>query len=742
MSLNITNATKNALLDPNIQPNIVFKIDGIDLIFGANDTKEYILIGDDGLYVDGSWYVGGLKSLTNNKEYIDSGTTTYTIQQQINYDEGNGSSISTMTIGLVDKNEEITKIITPGEYVDDILGRKATVYLGFGDTSFSNDYIEIFKGFITDIESSAGVISFKINHPDNKKKISLFKNYTSKIPAAIASSSLTTITVDDTSTLKSPISGALGAYVKINNEIMSYTIASSTTLNVVRGQLGTTATTHAIDSEITSIYSLIGNPIDIALRLMLSGETYNYTDIPIESFVVNPFGSGTITNIIYFKEIDIENDYGIMVGDTVTVTGASEVANNITSRDVIDIVSETGGSFIVVSGSDLVYEINSSAVMSFVSKYNVFDDGMSISPDEVDIEQHEFIRDFFQPSTEFRILVKEDISDGKKFMDDELYKPIACYSLPRKARCSVGYSIGPVPGAAIKTLNINNITNPKNISIQRTTSRAFFNEVLYKYDESPVSDKFLKGYLAISETSKVRIKGSGRTYTIESKGIQSDLNGSNIVEAESLRILDRYKFAAETISLNMLMSESIEVEIGDIVVLEGDNLHISDITNGSRSFSPRLFEVRNKTINLKTGEIDLELLDTSINISTRYGLMSPSSRVASVISQSKIVIGTMSGYTSTYDYLNEWRDWSEIYSLQNGISAIIRKSDYSQSESVIITDISTNTFTLSANAVMTLEAGMIIEFDEYNNLTDKQVLVYCAMNDSVFDDTKSQYSMI
>ena len=242
MSLNITNATKNALLDPNIQPNIVFKIDGIDLIFGANDTKEYILIGDDGLYVDGSWYVGGLKSLTNNKEYIDSGTTTYTIQQQINYDEGNGSSISTMTIGLVDKNEEITKIITPGEYVDDILGRKATVYLGFGDTSFSNDYIEIFKGFITDIESSAGVISFKINHPDNKKKISLFKNYTSKIPAAIASSSLTTITVDDTSTLKSPISGALGAYVKINNEIMSYTIASSTTLNVVRGQLGTTAT--------------------------------------------------------------------------------------------------------------------------------------------------------------------------------------------------------------------------------------------------------------------------------------------------------------------------------------------------------------------------------------------------------------------------------------------------------------------------------------------------------------------
>lgn len=742
MALELTNNTKRALSDLSVEPIIAVKIDGIDYVFSSGATKEYIKIGDPSLVIDGTWTIGGFRELSNNKQLIDSGTTSYSIRQQMNYDEGQGNSISNMTIGLIDKDGFITGLITPINDFD-ILGRKVKVYLGFGTTSFNDDYFLIFQGYVSDIDSNAGLVTLKINHPDNKKKVSLFKQFSTKLTASIAGNTVLTATVEDTSGLLSAVSGSLETYVVINKELIKYTITGPTTLSLVRGQLGTTATAHSSGDEVSSVYALIGNPLDIALKIMLSGSTDPaFENIPIEQFLKNGLGSGLVPNSFFLKEINTEKEFNIQVGDLVTVTGAGSGSNNFTNRTVTAITSDLRGTTIQVDGAALTYELDSPAVMSFKSKYNVLPSGMNLKPDDVDVLQHEFIRDFFHPSTEYNLIIDKDVDDGKKFLDDDVYKPIACYSLPRKARSSVGYSIGPIPGADIKTLSINNIKDPDKLTISRTTGRAFFNEVIYKYDKSPISDKYLKGYAIISNDSKNRIFGSSRAFKVEARGLRTELNGENIAQSESQRIVDRYKFAAESIYVNALLKDSVDVEIGDIVVLDGSGLSISDITRGDRNFESRLFEVRNKEINLKTGDVSLELLDTAQDINTRYGLMSPVSKIASVISQSQFIITYVDNYPSKFG-LSEYRNWENIYNIIDGIPAIIRNASFTVSESVVITDINENVFTLSAPASMTLTDGLIIEFNSYNNSSTQEKLVYAFMTDSAnFDDGGEPYSMI
>ena len=745
MALELTNNTKRALSDLSIEPNIVFKIDRLDYYFSSGVVKDYIRIGDPDLFIGDDWRIGGFREIENNKVLIDSSSTNYTIRQQMNYDEGESNSVSSIAIGLIDKDQFVSSLISPGFLLTDILGRKCQVFVGFGTTSFSDDYLEVFKGYITEVESKSGSVIFKINHPDNKKKISLFKNISTKLTSSITSID-TTLSVESTDNFLDEVSGILGTYLVLGNEIVKYTIVNSTTMTITRAQLGTSATSHASDEQASSLYTLEGNPLTLALQIMLSGWGNDpvYSNIQVESFYKIGAGSDLNSHGIYFEGINLQRDFGIRAGDTITISGATSGANNFTDRTVLSVTKKDSGFYVVVDGADLVYEVNSSAVMSFKTQYNVLAQGMRMTPDEVDIDQHEFIRDFFQPATEMRFYLKEDIDNGKEFIEKELYKPIACYSLPRKAKSSVGYSVGPIPGSLIKSININTVKSAKNASIKRTTSRAFFNEVVYKYDESPVGDsgKYLKGYVLLSQTSKNQIPGTNRTYKVESLGLKTDLNADNIVQAESQRIIDRYSFAAESVYVSALLKDSVDTEIGDIVVLEGKGIQLTDITTGNRLFEPRLFEVRNTEVNLKSGDVTYELLDTGLGVDTRYGLMSPVSEILGVISQSKVVIGFVDDYASAFAS-DEYRNWESVFELGSGINVILRDANFSFIESNVISSIVQNTFTFSSPMVTTILPGMILDFDSYNNDSTKQHLVYAFMQDSsTFDDSSVQYTMI
>ena len=64
------------------------------------------------------------------------------------------------------------------------------------------------------------------------------------------------------------------------------------------------------------------------------------------------------------------------------------------------------------------------------------------------------------------------------------------------------------------------------------------------------------------------------------------------------------------------------------------SLKIADMKNGTRSFEPRLMEVVNKRLDLKTGQVELDLLDTNFKESGRYGVIAPSGVISSATSSS------------------------------------------------------------------------------------------------------------
>jgi len=635
MSLDFTTPTRRALRELSIEPNIAVKIEGLDVLFSAQPLLEFITVNCPGFFVgaDG-FFVGGLKEIEpeRNRTLIDSQSTTFTIRQQINYEEAETSSISTMNIGLVDKDEFITNVISPGFQIEEIMGARVQVFVTFGQVSFFEDAVEIFKGFVTAVTSGPGLVTLKINHPDTRKNIEIFQRLESTLSFDI-SATQAAIFIDDTSSYLEP-TGPLRTFVRIEEteELIEYTSVGAASLNgLVRGAETSLPFTASAGDKVVPVYSLRGNPIDLALQLMLSGDgigTPAHELIPVSAFVQIGAGTTQIQNAIYFDQINISRDFGLRPGDKIDIVGAGIAGNNFTQATVTDVQRSESGFYVVVDdpadGLSLTLENVTSATMSTFSAFNVLPIGAGLKPDEVDIEEHIRIRDFFHSSVEMEFFLKDENINIKEFISEQLFKPIACYELPRKARSSIGYTIGPIPGERIQTLDISRVKNPRNMRITRTSSRAFFNEVVYRYDDDPLDsdENFRTGRILISQESKNRIVGIDRTYQINSLGLRSELNGANIADENSNRIIQRYQFAAEIVSGQALLRDMAEVEVGDIVIGAFDELHVSDITRGDRVFSQRLFEVQNRTINLKTGNVSYVLL-----VQTRFthpgsGLMS------------------------------------------------------------------------------------------------------------------------
>ena len=747
MAIQLTARTLRALQEKNLKPNLIIQFDGLSTLFSTVPVQEIIRINDPGLFIDGTWFIGGLRPIEDNKVYIDSESTTFKTNQQMNYDEAKGSSISTMTIGLVDKNEEISQLISPGFDLEDVLGRKANVFVVYGTGSFFEDSILIFKGFVVTVDSGAGIIKFKLNHPDNKKKVELFKSVETGLTANINASQIT-VPVDSTANYILPL-GALTTYIRIDNELIQYTGFDATNFTgLIRGSLGSIAVGHADNAQVRALFCLEGNPLDLALQLMMSGHGSDpvYEDVPVTSFVRVGSGTTDIANAVFFDGINIPQAFNIQPGDTATITGATNGANNITTAIVSSVTQFEGGYYIVFSGVSMVLELDSSAVIKFFTQYNTLPDGMRMKPDEVDINEHLRIRDFFHSATQMRLYIKQDEIEGKEYLDEQLYKPIACYSLSRKARSSVGYTIGPIPGQDIKTLDATTIREPKSFRILRSTNSAFFNEVVFKFDDTPLSseEKFTRGDITISQTSKNRIPGTTKTYTAEAQGLRSDLNAVNIIATAAQRILDRYKFGAQKINPKTHMGTAASIEIGDIVVADLSGLKVTDITQGNRRFKGRFFEVQNKATNYKTGNVDIIALDTGLGLDSRFALISPCSPIASVLSSSVFIIGPDPVYPSKFGF-DEFRKWEASIGLASSISVRIHNEDYSIDEDLVVTKIEGNQFTLQDPASITLAAGLIVEYTGYTDtdVTDKQKLIYGFMTDAAnFPDGGNPYTMI
>ena len=531
------------------------------------------------------------------------------------------------------------------------------------------------------------------------------------------------------------ISDAFEAYALIEDEIIRYTGKSGGSLTgVTRGEFGTTAVAHADETQITSRYKLSGNVMTLAQQLLASGVGGNFVEeVPIRNFNIVT-STNVVPNSVRFDGSDFEVLYGLRVGDYISTTGASNGANNVSLQQIVDIVTQDDYTYLVISGVSFVDEASTSATASFRDQNDVLPDGFAMTPDEIDRDEHERIRTLFLSSPEYDFFLKDTV-DGKEWLEKEIYSPVACYSLPRKSRASVGYHIGPVPGQTVETFNETNIINPDKIKVKRSTNRNFYNEVVYAYDPSRTEDKFTRGRITISATSKAQIVGGAKTLTIEANGLRESLQGDTIALQQSNRRLDRYQFGAESFDIQVTFGSGFGVEIGDILIFDGTELNVIDIKENKVGMEQRLFEVQNKAFDLK-GIITLSIIDTSFDGSARRGNISPASFIQSGLSTTQFVIEESFGSRFASD---EYRKWNSL--IQPAVR--IRNADYSFNESTVIQSVSFNTITVSPALSTSSLDGLIMEFDVYANCTDQQKLIYAFISDgSDFADGGEQYRFL
>jgi hypothetical protein len=717
VSLSLSIRAENLLDAVNVSPQLILEIDGLPLL-GALKVTRIAKYGDPGLVfgMPGLVY-GGLIEEPNSDDLIDLASSTNTITQQLLQDKGASASVTSMSISIVDVASKATDLFTPGNYVADPLGRKARVYLALVGGSHPEDSIQIFNGIIDNIDFAVGAVKVNVASPDALKRLTLFPKFSSELTLAINNTD-TTLNVVDAAEFILPADGTtLRTYVRIEDEIIQYTGKTTTSLTgCTRGALGTTAVSHDIEATAESFYRVSGEAIPLALKLMLSGgDTYFAEDTPVSAFVSN--GAETIANTIFFSHPNAQDRYGLVEGDMVTITGAVNGANNVTNAVITGFGKSTTGSYVTVTGVSMVVEIGASALAKFKSKYNVLPSfaGLGMTPEQVDVLEHERIYSQFQAMMfEYDYYVKEDIN-GAEFIGANLFFPSGCYQLFRKGRSSLGIMLPPIAQTETKVLNEDNLIDVSRVKVNRSINANFYNAVVYKYDDLALEDRYRSGKITQSAFSTNRIKIQNKPMVIEVGGVRQAAGVDNKIRSISQRVLDRYQYGAETLEVRTNFKTGFNIEVGDTVVLDGRSLNVPDSTNGTRVFQPRLMEVVNKSLSIKTGEVSLKLTDTAYNLDGRYVGIGPSSILASGCTTTKMVL--VNSYGTTLTTKNESWKWEPFI----GEKVKVRSEDWTVSEESEISYIdpaNPNVVYLDTTLSFTPTAGYILEQPNYSTSAD------------------------
>lgn len=746
MSVPVTVRTQRILDGVQKRPNIVAQLDGVDEIFGAGTILRSIRIGDPDLEIGSDWAIGGKTEVDEQASLIilggRNGGTDTRITQQISQDSSESSSLQTIRVAFADKDGRLSRLVSPGVEIDDIMARKMSIWFGFQNSSFPEDYAFIFRGIVSDVQIIPGKVTMTISHPDRKKNQNVYNTYEGKLDEPLDDSE-TTITLLDAGDLLQKITGPDGNvdatfkhYIRVDDEIIEYAAVSGNDLTgCTRGALGTLAVTHEDEADVKSVYRLEGNAMDLALKFMLSGwNDYFIEEVSPTNFVRGQ-DSEDVANSIYFRDTDVEQLYGLTPGDFVTSAGASNGANNFTLKEILEVVLvDGGGSYIVVDGVTFVQELDTAAELSFRSKYDTLPDGLKMSPDEVDVAEHEYVQNIFLQSFDYDFQLQEPIENGREFLVKQIYRPASTLEMVRKSRASCKFQIGPLPGADIVVLDETVLQNPSQITKRRSLGKNFYNTIIYKYDPHPVeTDRWRQGAIYTDATSRNRIKVGTKAFVVESMGLRDP----SIIQVVAERRLRKYKYAAEYYDgVKTGLKGGLLIEPGDIVIFDGSRLKVTDLSTGARNQPPKFLEVTNKSLDLRTGEVILQLDDTNYDIDARYALISPASYISSATSGTEFQI--RASFSAPFG-TNEWKKWKRY----EGCTVRVRNADFSNSAEATLLEVNFNFITLGSALGFTPAADDIMELCDYNQATEILKLKYGWMTDEVaFDDGTSQYKMI
>src|SRR5690606_6211198 len=248
---------------------------------------------------------------------------------------------------------------------------------------------------------------------------------------------------------------ALETYIMVEDEIMQVISFDENSIEVVRDQLESYADSHDSDTELSSIYLLEGNPIELALKVMLSeeGNEYYVSSETIEAFrYVDDVTD--IPGAVIFQSYNIQEETGLTFGDKFKIEGSDlnddeYIINGFGTLD--------DGRSYIIADKPLNIETSSEPVFSFLSKYAVLPTGLGMLPNEVDVEGFEDVYSLYSPNfVDYVFKIKDTIDSAKDFIDSEIFFPQGLYSVPRRARSSVRFTSPPLSVDDTPLLDSNN----------------------------------------------------------------------------------------------------------------------------------------------------------------------------------------------------------------------------------------------------------------------------------------------
>jgi hypothetical protein len=724
MAVQLSVKAQALIKEISIKPNIILDIEGLDLIFGAMPIFKTLNWDDDNAFWDNGLNWDGVINDTKSRDYISLTGTTTNVSQQIAPDKGNTSSITTANIAIVDKDGEVSRAVS-FESIDEILGRKATLALGFAQGAYPEDANKIITGVIVDFYTDSGNVMLSIASSQSLQRQLYLEKWQSDTTALMDISQTTVNLLDTTGLYESQ--DALTTYIRIDDEIMRVdSIDSNTQLTVTRAQLNTVASTHDL-TEAESFYRLQGKPLDLALKVMLSKEGNQYFESLDTPKSIN-FVSATesIENAVIFDYFNIQDKTGLTVGDFIQLD--STLNTGTYTIDGFGTLNN-GGSYILVEET-LLDETDYTDNFKYISKYNTLSTGLGMLNNEVDVEQFESIKSAFSSSfVDYDLYVKDSIDDAQAdLINKQLFFPQGLYPIVRKAKTSVKFVVPPFSSDVIETINTNNITNINKIKQRRSAHKYLYNTYVYRYNIDSLEDKYLTGKVTVSASSVNRINLGKKQLRVESDGLRNNPETTLVRDNIIRRYVDRYQFAPvyyEGVEVNYKTGYALE--IGDIVPFGGKDIKQTNLSSGERGSEAKLYEIINKSLNVKTGSVSLTLLETSFEIQARYGVFSLASNINTGSTAVRIILNKT---LDTGEYINESDKWS-IFA---GNRVRVRSIDYVDDEIVTLVGVdpsNKNALLLETPLSFTPTNNHVIEVPEYDDsdssIDDDYKLRFCYM---------------
>lgn len=691
--------------------------------------------GDPGLIYGDLVPVGFTSSERGQKTLLNLDAGSLQIQQTLEPEQGR-ASISTLQLSFVDVNSYMTQVCSPGVIIPEILGQEVKIWIGYLQTSFPEDYFVCWRGRVAQTIPNAGQVVMQFVDPNVVKRQSIFYSAETTLSLA-AMSGDTTINVTGNTNFFEKILGPDGAtydqnikcYIKVDDEFIEYQQTGSEAtgfgtnqfVGVSRGARGTVAAAHDLGATVDAYIELSGHVVDLALKIQLSGWGGPY--LTGQSVALAQTGDGVtpiVSNAIVLPAgVDAVRDLGIAVGDYVTISGATNVGNDLTTT-VIGFSDDLGyPNKWVLTATTFTPESGTAAVMAVRSQYDTLPNqcGCRLQGQEVDVSGHVFYKNTYLSNSaySYRFLINGDIS-GKTFIENQLMLPFGAYCLTRQGKLSMGLTKPSLPDERTITLDNTNVIEPQNVRVTRAiNNRKYWNEIDWSFD---LADD-LQTYQTLRrtlDTDSLDQIGISQVLPFEAQGARTDLGFLTIVADRERFLFDRYAMGAILIDLKVNFGTGNQIEVGDVVLVrDNGGLQIPNLSTGVRDLGNQLFEVINRTLDIKTGQTTLQLQGgIGALVTDRYATISPSSLLLTGSTSSRLLI------TDSFGAIfpgQEWKKWTDYV----GLKVRVRSIDMVRDGTTVFTGLDpSNSYAMLLSPALgfTPQPGDIVDVAEYPNDSD------------------------